>query len=145
MVTVTSTTWGDGVAKVTTAGWGSFTNYRLPNATAKPQGIMVGLDNNLWFTESGASKLGRLTTTGQLVEFSLGAGSKPQQIVSGPDGALWFTETGTNQIGRVTLQGAVTELAIATPLSQPVGITRGSDGKLWFTEQSGNRVGYVEV
>src|SRR5207248_2189178 len=28
-VSIVSTQWGDSVAKVTTAGWGSFTNYKL--------------------------------------------------------------------------------------------------------------------
>ena len=144
-VTQISTYWGDSVAKVSTAGWGSFTNYRLPTPAAGPQSITVGPDNNLWFTEAGASKIGRITTGGGLTEFALPAGSKPQQIVAGPDGSLWFTQVGTSQIGRMTTQGGLTELAIATASSQPFGITRGQDGKLWFTEQGGNRIGSITV
>src|SRR5205085_844661 len=92
-VSIVSTQWGDSVAKVTTAGWGSFTNYKLL-AGSGPQYITVGPDNNLWFTESGTDKIGRITTTGLITQFVLAAGSKPQQITAGPDAALWFTESG---------------------------------------------------
>src|SRR5262249_31953946 len=40
-VTQVSNYWGDSVAKVTTAGWGSFTNYRL-TVGSSPQSIAVG-------------------------------------------------------------------------------------------------------
>jgi virginiamycin B lyase len=144
-VTQVSSYWGDSVARVVTSGYGRFTNYRLPNRSAGPQGITVGPDNNLWFTESGADKIGTVTTAGALTEFALAAGSKPQQIVSGPDGALWFTEKGTGNIGRLTTNGQLSELAIATAGSQPFGLCKKQDGTLWFTEQGGNRVGEIVV
>ena len=144
-VTEVSSYWGDEVAKVSTSGWGHFTNYRLPNHSAHPQGITVGPDNSLWFTESAGNAIGRITTSGTLTEFALPTGSAPQQIVSGPDGALWFTEKGTDKIGRMTTSGQLTELAVPTASSQPIGLTKGLDGKLWFTEQSGDRLGQVLV
>src|SRR5262249_6076935 len=88
-VTEVSSYWGDAVAKVNTAGWGTFTNDKLPNASAGPQSITVGPDNNLWFTEKNASAIGRITTTGLLTEYALAAGRGPQQIVAASDGALW--------------------------------------------------------
>jgi virginiamycin B lyase len=142
-VTQVSSYWGDSVARVTTTGWGSFTNYRLPNHVAGPQSITVGPDNNLWFTEAGDSQIGRITLGGTLTEFALATGSRPQQIVSGADGALWFTEVGTNKIGRLSTGGQLTETALATPSSQPFGITRRSDGSLWFTEQGGDKIGEI--
>jgi virginiamycin B lyase len=144
-VTEVSPYWGDGIAKVNTAGWGTFTNYMLPNHSAGPQSITVGPDNKLWFTESSGDKIGAISTTGMLTEYALPTGSHPQQIVSGSDGALWFTETGSNKIGRMTVTGQLTELSIPTANSQPFGITAGSNGTLWFTEQSGNKVGEVVV
>jgi virginiamycin B lyase len=144
-VTEISTKWGDSIAKVNTAGRGTFTHYNLPNLSSSPQGITVGPDQNLWFTESGTSKIGRITTTGSITEFALPVGVKPQQITTGPDRALWFTEQNGNQIGRLSPQGQLTGLALATASSQPFGITRGRDSALWFTEQSGNKVGKVVV
>jgi virginiamycin B lyase len=144
-VTQVSSYWGDSVAKVNTAGWGTFTKYHLPSANAGPQRMTVGPENNLWFTESNGDKLGRITTTGALTEFALPTGSKPQQIVSGPDAALWFTEEGTDKIGRMTTNGQLSELTLATSAGQPYGITKRQDGSLWFTEQAGNRLGEIVV
>jgi sugar lactone lactonase YvrE len=144
-VTEVSSYWGDGVAKVNTAGWGTFTNYKLPNHAAGPQSIVSGPDNNLWFTESNGNAIGRITTGGLLTEFALAACSGPQQITRGPDGALWFTEQSGNRIGRMTTAGALTEYAVPTLASQPVGITTGADGNLYFTESAGNRIGKVVV
>jgi streptogramin lyase len=160
----------DDIGEVNTAawnGWGSFGHYSLSPTynnvgpqiifpsqlgtytdpyhyvNAGPQGITVGPDNNLWFTEFGTGKIGRITTSGFLTEFALPAGSEPQQIVTGPDNAVWFTEAGTNKIGRMDMQGRLTELAIPTAASLLYGITRGLDGQLWFTEQSGNKLGSI--
>jgi virginiamycin B lyase len=144
-VTEVSSYWGDAVSKVKTTGFGSFTNFRLSNHSAGPQSITVGADNKLWFTESGANKIGQISTGGTIDEFALPAGSAPQQIVSGPDGAVWFTEKGSNKIGRMTTTGVFTELTISTASSHPFGITRGLDGRLWFTEQSGDRLGEIVV
>jgi virginiamycin B lyase len=144
-VTQVSAYWGDSVAKVSTAGWGSFTNYRLANRSAGPQGITAGPDGALWFTEANANQVARLTTAGVVTAFGLPPGSAPQQIVAGPDGALWFTEKGSNKIGRMATAGTLTEYALATASAQPLGIARGQDGCLYFTEQGGNRLGQVVV
>jgi virginiamycin B lyase len=143
--TEVSSYWGDAVAKVSTSGFGHFTNYRLPNRASSPQSITVGADQNLWFTEKNANQIGRMTTAGVLSEFALASGRGPQQITAGPDGALWFTEQSGNQIGRITVSGAVTEYAIPTASSQPFGITTGQDGNLYFTEGAGNKIGEVIV
>ena len=37
--------------------------FPLPTAGAQPQDIVEGLDNNIWFTERGASKIGRVVGT----------------------------------------------------------------------------------
>jgi virginiamycin B lyase len=142
-VTQTSSYWGDSVAKVTTAGWGSFMNCKLANHSAGPKGITVGPDGNLWFTESNSDKIGRITTGGVMVEFGLPTGSRPQQIVTGPDGDLWFTEPASNQLGQMTTSGQLTEQMVPMVSSQPFGISRGPDGHLYFTEKAGNQVAVV--
>jgi virginiamycin B lyase len=109
-----------------------------------PYGITSGPDGNLWFTEAGGNKIGRITTGGSFTEFTVPTGvSDPFGITSGPDGNLWFTEAGGNKIGRITTGGSVTEFAVPTASSGPSGITSGPDGNLWFTEQFGNQIGRV--
>jgi virginiamycin B lyase len=104
----------------------------------------------LWFTETGANKIGRITTAGVITEFPIPtANSQPNGITTGPDGNLWFAETGTGPglggIGRMTTEGVFTEYRLGLTQSQPYGITSGPGGALWYTatERNGNRVGSI--
>jgi virginiamycin B lyase len=66
-------------------------------------GIVAGSDGNLWFTESNAKKIGRITPTGQVAEFSIPwMKSDPTDIAPLDGGTLWFTERQGNRIGRLT-------------------------------------------
>jgi hypothetical protein len=67
-----------------------------------PSGIALGADGALWFAETVANKIGRMTTTGRITEYPIPTPlSEPGSIVAGPDGALWFTEFLGNKIGRI--------------------------------------------
>src|SRR5215470_14909760 len=99
-------------------------------------GITAGPDGNLWFTEQGIDRIGRITPAGVVTEFGAGitAGAGLGGITAGPDGNLWFTENGGNRIGRITPLGVVTEFSAG--ISGQLGdITTGPDGNLWFTKQ----------
>ncbi len=86
-----------------------------PDAASQPRYIAAGPDGNLWFTEYGGNKIGKITTGGVITEFALPtAGSQPSGIALGPDGSLWFTEYAGNRIGRITTAGAITEIAVPT-------------------------------
>jgi len=111
----------------------------LPASGSQPEGIAAGPDNNLWFTESDASKIGRITPNGTITEFTIPtANSFPIGITAGPDGNLWFAEEVGNKIGRITPNGTINEFTIGFVNSQPVSITAGPDGNLWFT--GGNNI-----
>jgi virginiamycin B lyase len=86
------------------------------SAGANPLGITAGPDGNLWFTEYGGNRIGRITPLGVVTEFSAGisAGAGPSFITAGPDGNLWFAEYGGNRIGRIT-----TGPAVAPPTDVP--------------------------
>jgi streptogramin lyase len=116
------------------------------SAGAELSGITAGPDGNLWFTESGVNRIGRITPQGVVTEFSAGISARAglRVITVGPDGNLWFTESGINQIGRITPQGVVTEFRTGiTAGAQIVGITAGPDGNVWFTESGINRIGRI--
>src|SRR3954469_5047322 len=51
---------------------------------ARPFGITVGPDGNLWFTERGANRIGRITLAGVVTEFSAGIseGAQLTEIVT---------------------------------------------------------------
>ena len=115
----------------------TFTEYSSGIAAGSaPQGITVGPDGNLWFTEPTGNRIGRITPAGVITEFSSGLtpNSKPFGITAGPDGNLWFTELTGKHIGRITTSGVITEFGNGISSSLLFGITSGPDGNLWFTE-----------
>jgi streptogramin lyase len=112
-----------------------------------PLRITKGPDGNMWFTEPYVDRIGRITPSGTLTEFSSGItpGSEPDDIAAGPDGNLWFTEEKGNRIGRITPSGVVTEFPVPTAGSHPRGIAAGPDGNMWFTEFLGGKIGRIIV
>ncbi len=136
------------------------TTFQIPLvALVEPQGITAGPEGNLWFTENGAGKIGRMTPAGVVTSFALpavpppagspagtaGTTPNPTAITAGPDGALWFTGI-PGEIGRITTAGVVTEFALpavpppagskpgtAGTLATASAIVAGPDGALWFT------------
>jgi hypothetical protein len=124
----------------------------LTAANSTPYQIVTGPDGNLWFTEYGGNRIGRITPDGQLTEFALPTTlSRPNFITVGPDGNLWFTElvvdapgvSYPNRIGRITPDGQLTEFALPYGSSSPRGITVGPDGNLWYVAEEGNRMGEI--
>jgi virginiamycin B lyase len=99
--------------------------------------IAKGPDGALWFTETVAGKIGRITTSGVITEYAITtANSYPYGITTGSDGALWFTEVSAQKIGRITTDGLVTEFPVSgTPTSSFLrDIATGADGALWFNK-----------
>ncbi|HJT58712.1 MAG TPA: hypothetical protein VJ761_19540 [Ktedonobacteraceae bacterium] len=77
--------------------------FEIPTPNSNPDGITLGPDGVLWFTEIATNQIGRITTDGKIREFPLpGPYSYPGGIIPGPDQHLWFTEVGTNKIGRIS-------------------------------------------
>ena len=124
---------------------GIITEFRLPTPKSGLSAITAGPDGNLWFTEEGTGKIGRITPGGTITEFRLPTPKTSLfAITAGPDGNLWFTEVSGHKIGRITPGGSISEF----PLPQggsPAAITAGSDGNLWFTELNlnGNKIGRI--
>jgi len=110
-----------------------------------PQGITIGSDGNLWFTENIRNAIVKLTTGGVFTFFTIPTGgANPAGITTGPDGALWFAEHNANKIGRIDVLGTtITEFGGLN--GSPDRITAGPDGNLWFTEPFPfeNRIGRI--
>ena len=120
----------------------SVAEFSIPTANSTAFSITAGADGNIWFTETGGNKIGRISLAGAITEFS--APGAPGGITAGPDGALWFTEIGGNKIGRMTTAGVITnEFAIPTPGAAVHEITTGSDGALWFAEAGTDKIGRI--
>ena len=93
-----------------------------PSSPSPPPGpaphfITAGPDGNLWFTEQGKNKIGRLTPAGVFTEFpDPDRDAFPEGIAAGADGNLWFVENSGHKVGRITTDGTITEfpLPVAT-------------------------------
>jgi virginiamycin B lyase len=103
---------GGRIGRITTSG--KVTEYsRGITPTEEPDGIAAGPDGAMWFTECEPygsyhiheSKIGRITTTGKISEYSKGlsGSSGPGDIVAGPDGNMWFVEISADRTGRARI------------------------------------------
>jgi streptogramin lyase len=118
--------------------------YPTPTAQAGPSSLTLGPDGNLWFTESLANKIGRITPAGVITEFALPTPNAfPAGIAAGVDGNLWFTESDGNKIGRITPAGVVTEFPLHLQKALPGPIVAGGDGALWFAEAQYNNLAWI--
>jgi len=104
---------------------------------AEPEGITTGPDGNVWFTDGGNNRIGRITPQGVITEFGqLPAPSRPNSITSGPDGNLWFTDLDAGRIGRISTSGVMPAGGTGITANAPYGIASGPDGNLWVTENT---------
>jgi len=127
---------------------GAITEYPLA-PSSNPLTIVVGPDGNLWFTELGTDKIGRITLAGKLKEFLLPTRCSgpcgPGALVVGPDHNLWFTEFFAGKIGRITPNGTITQFALPTADSGPYSLTVGPEGTLWFVEVGAGKIGRITL
>jgi streptogramin lyase len=133
---------GNRIAKIAAVPDAGPTEYTIPT-TVNPHGFTFGPDGNIWFTEFGATGIGRMTPGATFTEFPVGATS--WRIVAGADDNLWFTENAASEIGRVTLGGAVSAWPVPTGNSDVNGIAVGPNGTVWFTEFTSNKIGRVTI
>jgi streptogramin lyase len=128
------------LAAVTIAEFGT------PTAHSGPQGIALGADGNIWFTEEYGDNIGKMSPSSPPVfDDEYPVTGRPWNITAGPDGNMWFTTVYPATIGRITPSGVVTQFPVPTPEggfhSWPQGITTGPDGNLWFTLPNANMNG----
>lgn len=116
----------------------------LPTAMRdKPWAITAGHDGAMWFTELGGNRIGRISMSGAVREFSIPTPrSGPQGIVWGPDNAVWFTEAYADQLGRLDpTTGHITEFPVPQLGSEPGMMAVGGDGALYFAENTFGSIG----
>ncbi len=103
-------------------------------------------ENYLWFAGRNTNKLGRISTSGAISEYTLPEeGTNVEGITAGPENekALWFTEWSKDAIGKITTSGTITQYKGTG--ESPDGITVGpaKEKALWFTEYYANKIGKI--
>jgi streptogramin lyase len=126
--------------------------FTVPTANANPWDVVVVSDaghQEVWFTESGVDRIGRLTYTDTtdyvFREYTLTVGSRPLNLVA-DRGFIWFTAAEGDYIGRLDpTTGQVDEFAV-TAGSYPADLdVVPGDGSIWFTEMAADQVGHLIV
>jgi streptogramin lyase len=128
----------DGIGRITPGG--SASSFKLPAGSGAPRALTAGPDGNVWFVAERPAAVGRISPSGAVTTFPLGA--EPSAIATGPGGDLWFTMPEVGRVGRITVAGEVTEFPLPEG-GQPNSIVLGPDGNLWFSDGSQARVGRI--
>lgn len=119
------------------SGGGLYRITDYPVLSSTPYYITSGPDGNMWYTTTG-NKIGKVTASGLVTEYTTPSSINIGQITSGPDGNVWYISSATNKVGKVTSAGVVTEYTVSAGGG---GITTGPDGNIWYTLPGVNKVG----
>jgi len=116
------------------------------SGATEPFNTATGPDGNVWFTDLGAGKVGKITPSGTITEYGGLSPSAffPYGITAGPDGKMWFTEPGEpSSIASIDPfaadpEASIEEFSVGLQGGAfPTFITAGPDGNLWFADPSG--------
>ena len=119
--------------------------------TSQVNGMVLGPDGAIWFTDSGLNKIGRVS--GGTVQYSNALptpGAVPERITVDALGNLWFTELHGNKVGRIvtsvpiTSPSAITEFKVPTANSHPHGIIGCQSGSPCPSGPDVNNVFFTE-
>ena len=117
----------------------SSSNFLVPpGRQVAPLTIVEGPDHNLWFAEFTGEKIGRLTTSGAITQFSIAGAQSLVGVASGSDGNIWFTDQYSGTVGHIDTSGGTLKQFALPAGSHPQGLTAGPDNNLWFVDQKKN-------
>jgi streptogramin lyase len=128
-------TFDSNVGSITPTGAVTLYQVPTPRILGDTYGITLGADGNVWFTEIFGGKIGRVTPSGSITEFTVGG--QPSGITAGPDGKLWFGDIFLDRIRSITTSGV---LGSEFSMSGPREIASGPDGNLWVTESGASAI-----
>ena len=131
----------------------AYSVFTIPTMSAAPDGLAVyeqAGTAEIWFAETGADKIGRLTYTDtadySIQEYVLPAGSHPVNVAVDSVGQAWFTEYGRRRIGRISgSTGILHHFVISSADVGPLDLDIAPDGSVWFTEHNADRIGRLIV
>jgi streptogramin lyase len=116
--------------------------FPVPSPVAHLAQIVAGPDGALWFTEQGAGNVGRITTGGQIAEYSIPnnasglADSGPTDIVSS-GGGLWFLTDIGESTYRMATSGTFT-LVYSNEFYPAANLSPSDLGGVWLMQSFGD-------
>ena len=118
---------------------GEVTEFQAGIVEGETEGITLGAEGDLWFTQHAQSKsgeVGRITPEGEVTEFGAGLTGFPSEsgITAGSEGNLYFLALSGQGLGEITPTGETTDYPVEGGEPELVGITTDADGNVWFTQ-----------
>jgi sugar lactone lactonase YvrE len=113
---VFNSTTGNQTEAITPDATPEISEFPLPTES-RPATIAVGPDKNLWFSDKGTGKVGKITTTGTIKEYAAEK-NEPDGITAGPDGNLWFVEHSAHHVDHITTSGSLTPYTLSQKRSR---------------------------
>lgn len=118
--------------------------FATTTAASSPNGITLGYDGFIYFAETSANKIVKMTTGGVFTENPVPtANAGPFAVIASSDLSIWFTESTASKIGQQTTTQTI-EYPLLTANAGPTYIARGPDGALWFSETTANKLGRID-
>ncbi|MBI5921622.1 MAG: hypothetical protein HY847_08195 [Betaproteobacteria bacterium] len=111
---------------------GKIKTYAIPSAGCDPYTLVFDAEENIWFTEKKAGKVGKFErASGKFTEYPIG--DEPYGLSWDKTGSLWVTRKNADRIVRLNPKtGRVTEILLAKG-SQPRRTAVSSNGMLWVS------------
>jgi streptogramin lyase len=122
----------------------TFRRFNTTTANSFPLSIFIDQDNNTWFTEVTADKIGEvLYSNSTMKEYDMPTGSGPA-VIAHQNGTplLWITETYSNRIAKFNMTDhKLLQEYTPTPVpASPLGIGLDGAGGVWIAEHGGSSV-----
>ena len=116
----------------------------IPSGGAEPEGIAMGPNSQMWFTEWAQPDIGEVGAKGHFRFFNVKQfdeqASHSVAMVRGPDKRMWFT-TGSLGLAAHKVGGATFFYSTGVDSEDPSGIVVGPDKELWFITANGPDIG----
>jgi virginiamycin B lyase len=120
----------------------TFKEWELPPG-AKPHGLLVDAQGQVWYTGNGNGTIGRLDPkTGKVTAYKAPSGGDPHTLVTDGKGTIWFTVQNGGRVGRLdTASGKITEYESD---GRPYGIALDRQGNVWFCRMGADKLGKID-
>jgi len=119
-------------------------SQRLRATDPAPTRIVAGSDGALWFIESAAHRIGRITTAGTIAVFPADVDAT-SDLIAGPNGSVWYSSANAS-ITQMTSDGKAVPVALSSiagwvPTVDKLAV--GDDGALWFVADGSTKLVHV--
>jgi virginiamycin B lyase len=117
--------------------------FPLPDRGSKPIYIAQGC-NGMYFTELAGSRIGRITTSGQITEWATPTAHAMPIAVAPHNCRIWFSEAMGHHFGVLDPQKPpITEYPLPKPDEQLAGLAFDRTGRLWLQYVKPDLIGLV--